>query len=102
MNITCPACNGSGQIMARIQYTDRSKPCTEELRPCPFCTDKDPQSGELPLRAIHVNVRLKGPWRSEWRQVLARDLSEATKLAEAMPDVHQVYEVSFMPGGVET
>ncbi len=57
---------------------------------------------QLPLRTIHVNVRLKGVWCTEWRQVKARDLSEATKLAEAMPDVQQVYEVSFMPGGVET
>lgn len=100
--LECPACHGSGQLMARIQYTDRRKPCTEELRPCPFCSDKDTAPGELPLRAIHVNVRLKGIWATEWRQMLARDLSEATKLAEAMPDVQQVYEVSFLPGGVVT
>lgn len=60
------------------------------------------QVAELPLRTIHVNVRLKGKWRTEWRQVMARDLTEATKKAEAMPDVHQVYEVSFQPGGIIT
>lgn len=56
----------------------------------------------LPLRTIHVNVRLKGKWRTEWRQVRARDLSEAHLLAGEMPDVQQVYETSFVPGGVVT
>jgi hypothetical protein len=55
-----------------------------------------------PLRTIHVNVRLKGPWRTEWRQVMAHDLQEASRLAEMMPDVKQVYETSFVPGGVIT
>lgn len=54
---------------------------------------------QLPLRVIHVNVRLKGPWRTEWRQVKAHDLSEAFEFAKMMPDVHQIYEVSFEPGG---
>lgn len=58
---------------------------------------------ELPLRQIHGHVRRKGtPWRSEWRQVYARDLNEAHRHFEAMPDVAQVYEVSFIPGGVVT
>jgi hypothetical protein len=57
---------------------------------------------DLPLRTIHVNVRLKGPWRTEWRQVRARDLREACLLAEMMPDVKQVYETSFVAGGVVT
>lgn len=51
---------------------------------------------------ISCNVRLRGVWRTEWRTVRARDLSDATKKAEAMPDVQQVYEVSFIPGGVVT
>jgi hypothetical protein len=58
---------------------------------------------QLPLRRVHVNVRLKGiPWRTEWRQVQARDLSHAVKLAEEMPDVQQCYEASLVPGGVVT
>jgi len=57
---------------------------------------------ELPLRTIHVNVRLEGPWRTEWRQVMARDLYAAHLLAEMMPDVKQVCEVSFVAGGVIT
>lgn len=76
-------------------------------------SERDPKAGrradegaamrkELPERTIHVNVRLKGPWRTEWRSVTARDLTEASKLAEQMPDVQQVYEVSFVPGGVIT
>lgn len=60
------------------------------------------KDGLLPLRTIHVNVRLKGAWRTEWRQVTARDLSEATALAQQMPDVQQVYETSLVPGGVVT
>ena len=33
----CPACFGTGKVRARIQFTDRRKPCIEEDRPCPVC-----------------------------------------------------------------
>lgn len=58
----------------------------------------------LPLRTIHVNVRLKGPppWRCEWRQVKARDLSEACRVAERSNDVERCLEASLIPGGVVT
>lgn len=57
---------------------------------------------EAAKRTMHVNVRLKGSWRAEWRQVQASSMKEAQLLAEAMPDVQQVYEVSLIPGGVVT
>ena len=37
IQLECPACKGFRKIMARIQYKDRRKPCTEELRDCPIC-----------------------------------------------------------------
>lgn len=36
--VTCPACKGSGEIIARIQYTDRRKPCTMQPRVCFLCS----------------------------------------------------------------
>lgn len=57
---------------------------------------------ELLPRIMHVNVRLKGAWRTEWRQVTAESFGEAERIAAKMPDVQQVYEVSLMPGGVVT
>lgn len=59
---------------------------------------------QLPLRTIHVSVRLKGPppWQYRWRQVQARDLQEACRVAEQAPDVERCTEASFIPGGVVT
>jgi hypothetical protein len=51
---------------------------------------------------MYVNVRLKGPWKTEWRRVWAMSMGEAERIAAAMPDVQQVYEVSIVPGGVVT
>lgn len=50
---------------------------------------------------VHVFVRLKDG-RTEWRQVEARDLSDACRLAEAIPDVERCLEASMIPGGVVT
>jgi hypothetical protein len=35
----CEACKGSGVVMARVQYTDRSRPCEDRQVPCPICQD---------------------------------------------------------------
>jgi len=52
---------------------------------------------------IHVHVRLADTGRSlEWREVEALTLSEAIKVAEAMPDMEVCLEASVIPGGVVT
>jgi hypothetical protein len=32
----CPACDGTGEAMVRVQYVDRV--CVDELRPCLLCS----------------------------------------------------------------
>jgi hypothetical protein len=57
-------------------------------------------------RLVSVNVLLQGSrpgkWRTEWRQISAGTLEAAVDKALAMPDVKQVYEASWIPGGVLT
>ena len=51
----------------------------------------------------YVRVRLADVDRTlEWRTVEAESLSEAVKIAEAMPDVEVCLEASFIPGGAVT
>jgi DnaJ-class molecular chaperone len=33
----CPQCHGSGSIMARVQFTDRRRPCQDRPMQCPEC-----------------------------------------------------------------
>lgn len=44
----CPDCLGKGVLMARIQFTDRRKPCREELRPCPSCNGSGRTASHAP------------------------------------------------------
>jgi hypothetical protein len=53
------------------------------------------------MNKAYVRVRLDG-WKYEWRTVLANNLDHALELARAMPDVINVLEVSWIPGGVVT
>ncbi len=53
------------------------------------------------MRPIHVHVKLQSG-RFEWRIVQAEGLSEAIKVAAAMPDVAWCYEASFIAGGEVT
>lgn len=55
-----------------------------------------------PCLTVHVNVRLQRNRGTEWRQVQAFDLKQALLIAERMKDVQQVYEASYIPGGVIT
>ena len=51
----------------------------------------------------YVNVRLADVERTrEWREVEAETLSDAIKVAEAMPDVEVCVEASITHGGVVT
>lgn len=59
------------------------------------------QSSKKKLRTIHVNVKLQCG-ETEWRQVKARDLSDAIKVAQKLPLVVWVYEASYIPGGLVT
>lgn len=41
--LECPACEGEGQLMARVQYADPRRGCDDQLRDCPICNG----SGEV-------------------------------------------------------
>lgn len=53
-------------------------------------------------RTFHCFVRLKGGWDTTWRQVVAKNMTEAMWKVMQLPDVSKVYEVSIVPGGVAT
>lgn len=53
------------------------------------------------MKKAYVYVRLDG-WKHEWRLVQANSLSQAIEIANAMPDVVECLEASWIPGGVVT
>lgn len=36
LTVPCPACNGKGQMMGRVQYRD-GRGCRNEMCECPIC-----------------------------------------------------------------
>lgn len=60
-----------------------------------------PSSDGRCYRTVHVNVRLTCG-ETEWRQVRARDLQEAIRIAERSHFVARALEASYIPGGVVT
>lgn len=72
--LDCDGCKGTGKVWARIQPTDRSKPCVEDWRPCPLCSWDEPR----PRYSCFV-AGCPGEHESKWQVCSGQTVSENPK-----------------------